>query len=86
MLVIWNPWGTTTLTGNYASDGYAQFKFSVVRTDTAPAGIPRQLLSIESTVWNDLDNDNIWDAGEPRSVFATKLSRNAAYINEAAGL
>jgi hypothetical protein len=80
-----NPWTTTTNTGNYAAEGYPNLKFSVVRTDKAPAGIASRLLSITATVWNDLDNDNVLDAGEPRSVFASKLARIVAYTNEAAG-
>lgn len=80
-----NSWNTTTDTGNYAAEGYPNLKFSVVRTDSAPEGIASRLLSITATVWNDLDNDNVWDAGESRSTFASKLARNVAYSNEAAG-
>ncbi len=80
-----NSWNTTTNAGSYAADGYPNLKFSVVRTDNAPEGISTRLLSITTTVWNDLDNDNAWDVGEPRSVFASKLARNVAYSNEAAG-
>ena len=82
---VGNNWNTTTVSGNYSADGYPNLKFTVVRTDAAPSGIAAQLLSITATVWNDLDNDNVLDAGEPRSVFATKLSRNVAYTNEADG-
>lgn len=80
-----NNWNTTTVSGNYTADGYPNLKFSVDRTDVAPSGIPATLLSITATVWNDLDNDNVLDAGEPRSVFATKIARNVAYTNEADG-
>jgi hypothetical protein len=84
-LPVGGNWNTTTVSGNYAADGYPNLKFSVVRTDSAPTGIPASLLSITATVWNDLDSDNVWDTGEPRSVYATKLARNVAYSNEAAG-
>ena len=80
-----NPWTSTTTAGDYAADGYPNLRFAVVRTDNPPEGISSRLLSITATVWNDLDNDNTWDAGEPRSVFASKLARNVAYSNEAAG-
>lgn len=82
---VGTPWGTTTATGNFSADGNATLKFSVVRTDSAPNGISSRLLSITATVWNDVDNDDTLDAGESRSVFASKLARNAAYTNEAAG-
>lgn len=80
-----NSWNTTTNSGNHTAEGYPSLKFSIVRTDNAPAGIPTSLLCITATVWNDLDGDNVWDAGEPRSIFASKLARNVAYTNEAAG-
>lgn len=80
-----NFWNTTTVSGNYAAEGYPNLKFSVVRTDSAPEGIPARLLSITATVWNDADNDNALDAGESRSTFASKLARNVAYTYEAAG-
>jgi type II secretory pathway pseudopilin PulG len=79
-------WGTGTFTGDFSADGYATMKLQVVRSDAAGAGgITGSLMSITSTVWDDTDNDNVIDTGELRSVFASKLARNAAYEYEAAG-
>jgi hypothetical protein len=78
-------WNTTTDSGSYAADGYPNLKFTVLRTDAAPEGISGSLLSVTATVWNDVDNDGALDAGESRSVFASKLARNVAYSHEAAG-
>jgi type II secretory pathway pseudopilin PulG len=78
-------WNTTTNSGSFTAQGYPNLKFTVVRTDSAPAGVPARLLSITATVWNDSDSDNVWDSGESRSVFASKLARNVAYSNEATG-
>jgi hypothetical protein len=80
-----NPWNTSTDSGNYAAEGYPNLKFLVTRTDSAPEGISARLLSITAMVWDDVDNDDAWDAGELRSVFASKLARNVAYTHEAAG-
>jgi hypothetical protein len=79
-------WTSATVTGNFSADGYATFKFQVVRSDSAAAGgISGALMSITSTVWEDIDNDNVVDASELRSVFASKLAKNAAYEYEASG-
>ena len=75
-----------TTTGDFAADGHPGMKFSVVRSDSAAAGgIIGALMSITATVWEDRDNDNVWDTGEPRSVYASKLARNVAFENEASG-
>lgn len=79
----WNP---TTVSGNFSANGYPTIKFSIVRSDNPGAGgMTDSLMALTSTVWDDLDNDNAWDVGEPRMVFASKLARNVAYEFEAAG-
>jgi hypothetical protein len=62
--------------------GYPGIRFRVEKEDE---GVGSGLMQITSTVWQDLDGDEVWDAGEPRSVFATKLARNASYRLEANG-
>ena len=79
-------WAAATVTGDFSADGYSTMKFQVVRSDSpAVGGISGVLMCITSTVWDDTDNDSVLDAGELRSVFASKLARNAAYEYEAAG-
>ena len=79
-------WNTTILAGDFSTEGDAQVRFQVIRSDpTADGGIPTSVMAITSTVWEDRDSDGIWDADEPRSVFASKLARSVVYTNEANG-
>jgi hypothetical protein len=79
-------WSAGTITGDFSAEGMANVKFRVTRSEsTIDGGIPGDLMAISATVWNDRDGDDQWDAGEPRSIFASKLARIAAYEQEAAG-
>lgn len=79
-------WDTTTAEGSFATEGYPQVRFRVVRSDaTADGGLPGALMSITATVWQDTNSNNRWDQGEARSVFASKLASNVAYQREASG-
>jgi hypothetical protein len=77
-------WTTGTVTGDFGAEGLANFKFVVTRTDSlADGGIPGDLMAISAVVWEDRDGDDVWDAGEPRAEFGTKLAHIAAYEHEA---
>jgi hypothetical protein len=79
-------WSTATIAGDFATEGFPQVRFQVVRSDNpGDGGTPGSLMAITSTVWCDHSTNGQWDPGEPRSVFATKLARIAAYGYEAAG-
>ncbi len=86
LLLTAGAWSATNLAGDFAADGFPGLKFRVTRSDNAmDGGIPGALMAITATAWDDRDDDDEWDAGEPRSVFASKLARIAAYEYEAAG-
>jgi hypothetical protein len=86
LLRIAVSWTPSTVSGDYSALGYPNIRFQVIRSDSsADGGITNSLMSITSTVWDDRDNDGNWDAGEPRSTFASKLARNVAYQQEASG-
>lgn len=77
-------WSTATAAGTFAAEGYPLVRFQVTRSDSASdGGIPNSLMAITSTVWEDSDSDGGWDAGELRSVFASKLAMSVAYTQEA---
>jgi hypothetical protein len=77
-------WSATNVTGDLAAEGFPAVKFQILRSDQlADGGLPGSLMALTSTVWEDRDGDNGWDAGELRSVFATKVARIAAYEYEA---
>ena len=67
--------------------GYPGVFFQVVREldNTAVGVTPGTLMSITATVWEDENGNQLWDAGEARSVFASKLASNVAYQREANG-
>jgi hypothetical protein len=77
-------WAATTVTGDFSSQGFPQLKFRVTRSENlSDGGIPGDLMAITSTAWSDTNNNNTWDSGEPRCVFATKLAHVVAYELEA---
>ena len=80
-------WDKTAASGSFASEGYANLRYSIVRSDdSVDGGIPDELMTITSTVWNDLDGDTTLDADEPDIVYSTKIARLAKYEDVAAGL
>lgn len=74
-------WSDTDTVGDFTALGYPTVKFSIVRTPE----LANTLMAITVTAWDDTNNNNNIDAGESRSVFASKLARNVAYQNEANG-
>ncbi|MFT5524260.1 MAG: hypothetical protein ACI9HK_002211 [Pirellulaceae bacterium] len=75
-------WATSAVSGNFNAAGYANIRFQVTRSDaTSDGGIPGRLMTLTSTVWEDENGNGSWSTGEPRVIFATKLSRTASIIN-----
>lgn len=86
LLSVAGSWAPSTVSGNFAADGYPTVRFRVVRSDNpTDGGLTNSLMSITSTVWDDTDSDGSHDTNELRAVFASKMARIAAYQNEAAG-
>jgi len=79
-------WQATTLTGDYSADGYSQLNYEVIRSDSVvKGGIPDSLMMIQSTLWNDANNNDTLDSGERSVVFVSKLARVISYELEASG-
>lgn len=79
-------WQTTNLTGDYSADGYSQLNYEVIRSDSVvDGGIPGSLMMIQSTLWNDTNNNDTLDSGERSVVFVSKLARVISYELEASG-
>lgn len=72
-------WSATTDAGSFT--GYPTLRYRVVKSDE---GLGSGLMNITSSVWEDSNSNQTWDAGELGTSFATKLARNAAYQLEAA--
>ncbi len=78
---VWNP---STVSGDFSAEGYANIRFRVIMSDAAvDGGIANRLMATVSTVWNDLNADGGFDAGEPNVVLASKQARNVSYQQEA---
>lgn len=73
-------WNTSDTSGDFSAENYPDVLFTVVRTDE---GVGTGLMSLTATVWDDRDDSGEWEAGEPRSVFATKVAKCASYEQEA---
>ena len=79
-------WQTTNLTGDYSADGYSQLNYQLIRSDSVvDGGIPGSLMMIQSTLWNDANNNGTLDSGERNVVFVSKLARVVSYELEASG-
>jgi type II secretory pathway component PulJ len=73
-------WSVATTTGNFASDGCAQIRFSVACTDDpAAGGITDRLMALTATVWEDANSNATLDSGELSVVFRTKVAKLEGY-------
>ena len=83
---VCGAWNTTTLSGNYAAQGYGQLRYSVTKSDQmSDGGFPNRLMAITAEVWDDANNNNALDANEHRVRFSTKMAKSVSYNYEASG-
>lgn len=77
-------WNTTSTAGDFAAEGHPDIRYSVTRSDSVGSGgIPNQLMTVSVTAYYDSDGDGALDAGEPRTVLTTKVSKLATYESKA---
>ncbi len=77
-------WATTSLSGTFASSGYASIGYSIARSDAvSDGGIPNALMAVRVTTWDDRNGNGRLDTGEPSVVFASKVARLTSYGYEA---
>lgn len=77
-------WAETRLTGDYAAQGYPTLHYEVFRSDErSDGGIPGALMVIRTTVWDDENDNNSLDAGEPNVSYRTKIGNFASYADAA---
>ncbi len=81
--LVMTNWTSSTVTGNFSSDGHPNIRFSVIRSD-APAngGLTDQLMHLRVTVFDDTDGDGTADANEIRVLYRTKVARLQTYEDE----
>jgi hypothetical protein len=81
--LVMSNWTSSTVTGNFASDGHASIRYSAARSDApADGGLTSQLMHIQVTVFDDMDADTTLDASELSVLFRTKVARMQSYENE----
>ena len=79
-------WSDSTTTGNFSAEGYSTLKYSLVASqDPASGGMTNQLMAVTATVWDDTNNNDALDSGEPRTTMASKVSKLAKYQSKASG-
>jgi hypothetical protein len=84
LAIVGATWATGTVTGNFASDGQSNIRYSVTRTDApASGGITNQLMVITVTTFSDDNGNTTMDASEARLTFTTKVAKLASYVTKA---
>lgn len=84
LAIVGASWVLGSASGDYASDGYPDLRFIVERSDQLSAGgIANRLMSVVVTVYDDVDQNDVMGAEEPRVVFRSKMARLATYTYEA---
>jgi hypothetical protein len=84
LAVIGTTWFEGTTTGDFASDGHANVRFSITTTDApASGGIDNRLMNISVTTYSDDDGDDTMDAAEARITVTTKIGKLMSYESKA---
>jgi hypothetical protein len=80
LAVVAANWTTGSASGDFSSEGHADIRYSVSRSDSAGnGGISNRLMAVTVTAYADDDGDDSLDAGEPRVILSTKISKLIAY-------
>ena len=73
-------WATTTASGSFASEGFADHRYDVTASDAvSDGGVLDQLMAITVTVWHDANSNTSRDAGESYTIMASKVAKLATY-------
>jgi len=78
--IVASTWTTGSTSGNFASDGHADIRYSVTRSDAvSDGGLVDRLMHVQVTTYHDADGDGVLDASESQCVYRTKIGRFASY-------
>lgn len=84
LAIVGATWATGAATGDFASDGQSNIRFSVTRSDSAPSGgITNQLMSVSVTTYSDDNGNDVLDGSEISSTFTTKVAKCVSYASKA---
>jgi hypothetical protein len=80
LAIVGATWTEGNLSGDYASDGHANIRYTVTRSDDSiNGGIANRLMNVSVTAYSDEDGDDVLDATEMRTTLTTKISKMASY-------
>jgi hypothetical protein len=84
LAVIGATWFEGTTTGDFATDGHANVRFSITTSDApASGGIDNRLMNVSVTTYSDDDGDDTMDAAEARITVTTKIGKLMSYESKA---
>jgi hypothetical protein len=84
--VVAATWAGGSLSGDFATDGHADMRYVVTRSDTTPdGGISDRLMNISVTAYHDDNGNDALDADESSVTVTTKISKLTSYESEAGG-
>lgn len=76
-------WTSTTLAGDFSTDGHGGIRYTLTRSDAvSDGGIVGSLMNISITIYEDADGDDTLDATEIRESYRTKVAKLNTYENE----
>jgi type II secretory pathway pseudopilin PulG len=75
-------WSPTTASGNMASDGYSNIRYTITWSD-APAngGVTGKLMHVQVVVYDDANANSALDSTELAVRFRTKVAKLATYTS-----
>lgn len=80
LAIVAQGWSETTSNGSFASEGYAELRYSMTASQqTSDGGMPDQLMAVSVTVWHDANNNDGLDTGESYTTMASKVAKLATY-------
>ncbi|MEN1680105.1 MAG: hypothetical protein AAGJ46_10965 [Planctomycetota bacterium] len=80
LALVASTWATGVAEGDFATDGHANLRYTVSRSDqTIDGGIEDRLMHIRVTTYWDEDADDAQDADEKSCSLRTKIGKFASY-------
>lgn len=77
-------WSQSSASGNFASDGFANIRYTATASDSLlDGGITDSLMHIQVTTYVDENSNSAYDAGEPSCSFRTKIAHLQSYVDKA---
>jgi hypothetical protein len=82
--VVAATWATGTASGNFASDGQLNIRYTVTRSDAVvDGGIVGKLMVVTVTTYSDDNGNSTMDSSEARATMTTKIANLVSYVTKA---